>query len=73
MNSEDDRLLRPEDVAEMTGVDLGTLSNWRYQRRFIPYVKVGKCVRYRLGAVRAFLRDREVFPIREFREAKDNA
>ncbi|WP_436792822.1 helix-turn-helix transcriptional regulator [Actinospongicola halichondriae] len=42
-----DRLLWPEEVAEVLGVPVGTLANWRYQRRGPAFVKVGRHVRYR--------------------------
>ena len=42
-----DRLLWPEEVAEVLGVPVGTLANWRYQRRAPAFVKVGRHVRYR--------------------------
>ena len=43
-----DRLLTPADVAELTGLSVETLAQWRSQRRGIPYVKLARnCVRYR--------------------------
>jgi len=42
------RLLRAEDVAEITGLSTETLAQWRSQRRGIPFVKLSRnCVRYR--------------------------
>jgi predicted DNA-binding transcriptional regulator AlpA len=42
------RLLRPEDVAGITGLSVETLAQWRSQRRGIPFVKLSRnCVRYR--------------------------
>lgn len=43
----EDRLLWPEEVAEVLGVPAGTLANWRYQGRGPDFVKVGRHVRYR--------------------------
>ena len=41
-------LLRPEDVAEITGLSVETLAQWRSQRKGIPFVKLSRnCVRYR--------------------------
>jgi len=44
-----DRLLTPADVAELTGLSVETLAQWRSQRRGIPFVKISRnCVRYDL-------------------------
>jgi hypothetical protein len=41
-------LLTPAEVGQALGVDVGTLSNWRATKRVpLPYVKIGKAVRYR--------------------------
>ena len=43
-----DRLLTPAEIAEITGLSIETLAQWRSQRRGIPYVKISRnCVRYR--------------------------
>lgn len=55
----EDRLLWPEQVAEVLGVPTGTLANWRYQRRGPAFVKVGRHVRYRRHDVDAWI-DRHV-------------
>jgi excisionase family DNA binding protein len=47
----EDRLLSPEEVAEMLGVPVGTLANWRYQGRGPAFVKIGRHVRYRRSDV----------------------
>jgi hypothetical protein len=42
------KLLTPADVAEITGLSIETLAQWRSQKRGIQYVKVSRnCVRYR--------------------------
>jgi excisionase family DNA binding protein len=55
----EDRLLWPKQVAEMLGVPIGTLANWRYQARGPAFVKVGRHVRYRRSDVAAWI-DRHV-------------
>ena len=56
-----DRLINPDEAADILGTTPGTLSVWRCQRRYdLPYVKVGKSVRYRLSAVWAFINSRTV-------------
>jgi len=42
------RLLRAEDVADITGLSVETLAQWRSQRKGIPFAKLSRnCVRYR--------------------------
>ena len=57
----EDRLLWPEEVAEMLGVPVGTLANWRYLGRGPAFVKVGRHVRYRRHGVLGWI-DRNVVP-----------
>jgi len=48
-------LLTPKDVADRLGVSTTTLSTWRCTKRYpLPYVKVGRLVRYRLADVEDF-------------------
>lgn len=48
-------LLTPQDVADRLGVSTTTLSTWRCTKRYpLPYVKVGRLVRYRLSDLDAF-------------------
>ncbi len=52
------KLLRPEEVAELLGVDLHTLAVWRCEGRYnLPYVKVGRLVRYPEDSVKNFVRE----------------
>jgi predicted DNA-binding transcriptional regulator AlpA len=55
------RLLTPEDLAEITGLSVETLAQWRSQRRGIPFVKISRnCVRYRQCDLDAWLAERIV-------------
>lgn len=50
------RLLTAEQVAEITGLSIETLAQWRSQRRRIPFVKISRnVVRYRQGDLDAWL------------------
>jgi hypothetical protein len=49
------RYIEEQAVARITGRALSTLRNERFQRRGIPYYKVGRSVRYRLGDVIEFM------------------
>jgi len=48
-------LLTPEQVARLTGLSMDTLAQWRSQRRGIPYLKVGRTVRYDPADVQRYL------------------
>jgi len=53
------RLLTPNQVAEILGVDVETLNVWRTTRRYpLPYVKAGRLVRYRLHDLNQFIESR---------------
>ena len=40
-------LLTPRDVAKILGVTLQTLAVWRCEKRYnLPYIKVGRLIRY---------------------------
>jgi excisionase family DNA binding protein len=56
----EDRLLWPEQVAEMLGLPIGTLANWRYQGRGPAFVKVGRHVRYRRSDVLGWIEEHVV-------------
>ena len=50
-----DALLTTKEVANMTGLSRETLAQWRSQRRGIPYLKIGRSVRYAVADVQAYL------------------
>lgn len=53
------KLLTPDETAERLGVLTNTLDAWRCTRRYdLPYVKVGRLVRYREIDVEAFIESR---------------
>ncbi|MGH8558643.1 MAG: helix-turn-helix domain-containing protein [Methylococcales bacterium] len=52
----DSKLLHPLEVARELGVSQGTLNIWRCVGRYdIPYIKIGRLVRYRAGDIKAFV------------------
>ncbi len=55
MKSELRNLLSAEQVAACTGISLDTLAQWRSQKRGIPYLKIGRCVRYDPQDVQQYL------------------
>lgn len=51
-------LLTTAEVADITGNTISTLTTWRCTRKVnIPYIKIGKTVRYRLSDVLNYLND----------------
>jgi predicted DNA-binding transcriptional regulator AlpA len=54
-------LLTAKEVAEITGLSVETLAQWRSQRKGIPYVKISRnCVRYRPSDLDVWLVERIV-------------
>ncbi len=51
----DKDLLTAEQVAKLTGMAIETLAQWRSQKRGIPYLKIGRAVRYDPGYVQTYL------------------
>ena len=49
------QLFTAEQVAEITGLSRETLAQWRSQKRGIPYLKVGRVVRYDPADVQTYL------------------
>src|SRR5260370_39779656 len=49
------KLLTAEEVAVLTGLAVETLAQWRSQRRGIPYLEVGRAVRYDPSDVQQYL------------------
>jgi excisionase family DNA binding protein len=55
------RLLTPTETAELLGVARETLAMWRCTRRVeLPFVRVGRCVRYLPEDVQRFVAARRV-------------
>lgn len=55
------RLWTPAETAQVLGVAVGTLTQWRTTRRvWLPYVKVGRHVRYRPEDISRFIDSRAV-------------
>jgi excisionase family DNA binding protein len=55
-----DNLLTPLQVAELLGVSSGTLAVWRSNGTCqIPYIKIGRCVRYKRSVIEWFLDQQE--------------
>ena len=56
-----DKLLTPTDVSVILGVDVETLNVWRCNRRYpLPYVKIGRSVRYKADDVASFIEQQRI-------------
>ena len=60
------RYLTEVEVSQITGLALSTLRNTRFQCRGLPYVKIGRAVRYDLRDVVRYMEARKITPKREF-------
>ncbi len=49
------KLLKPEEVSELTGIPLATLAQWRYRKHGMAYLRVGRLVRYDAADVERYL------------------
>lgn len=57
----DSKLLNSTQAANYIGVAPGTLEVWRSTKRYnLPYIKVGRLVKYRKESLDAFLESRTV-------------
>jgi len=56
MMEENDPLLNTQEMAKLLGVAPATLEVWRVNKRYnLPYIKIGRNVRYRRSAGLKFL------------------
>jgi len=60
------RFLTEKEVARMTGLALSTLRNTRFQCRGLPYIKIGRAVRYDLRDVVRFMETHKIAPREDF-------
>jgi predicted DNA-binding transcriptional regulator AlpA len=55
------KLLNPPEAAEFLSVSKITLAGWRCSKRYsLPYIKIGRLVRYRQSDLVAFLESHHV-------------
>lgn len=55
-------LMTAQQVARLLGVSTETLRKWRAKRKCLPYVRVGRHIRYRAADVAAFVERGTVMP-----------
>lgn len=54
------RYVNEKEVSRITGRAIQTLRNDRFRGQGIPYVKIGKAIRYQLSDVIDFMENRKV-------------
>lgn len=55
------KLMTPQEVADLLGIDPKTLNNWRATKRYpLSYVKIGRHVRYKPEDVETFIQSRTI-------------
>jgi excisionase family DNA binding protein len=47
--------LGPKEVSLLTGLSIETLAQWRSQKKHIPYLKMGRRVRYHCSDIEEYL------------------
>jgi excisionase family DNA binding protein len=62
-------LLTVNDVARLTGLSPETLNQWRSRNIHIPWIKIGRAVRYLRKDVEAYVQKCRVVPP-DFKEAR---
>lgn len=61
-NGKQRNLLTPAQAAEQLNIPVSTLARWRSERRELPYVPVGRLVRYRQADIDRWIEDNIVNP-----------
>ena len=49
-----------KQVSEITNIPLQTLRNNRFERKGMPYIKIGRSIRYELSDVVGFMQSRKI-------------
>lgn len=55
-------LVDAAQAAEILGVQLQTLAAWRCRRQGPPFIKLGRCVKYKLADLNAYITDHTHIP-----------
>lgn len=57
-----DRLLTPEEAAEILNVSVNTLRQWRSRQRGVPWIKVGHFARYKTSDLLRYIEENTQHP-----------
>ncbi|MCH9275608.1 helix-turn-helix domain-containing protein [Bifidobacterium amazonense] len=58
------RLLSPAQVSQLTGIPIETLSRWRKRNANLPYLHMGRNVRYRAIDIQHWIEQHMITPTR---------
>jgi len=59
----DNQLMTPHEAADLLGIEVQTLATWRCTGRYeLPFVRVGRAIRYRRADVLAWIESQTVTP-----------
>jgi excisionase family DNA binding protein len=64
-----EKLLTIEELSSLLGVEVSTLYIWTH-RKVIPFIKLGKFIRFNESAIQTWLQERTIQPGQMEREAK---
>ncbi len=62
-----ERMMKPEEVADLLRVSKGTPYSWAYRRR-IPFVKVGRSLRFKESDIEELIRSGTTCASRQLRK-----
>lgn len=62
LKKQQDSYLNEKEASEVTGISLSTLRNNRSTLRGIPYIKIGRSVRYKYSEIIAFMDGHKIIP-----------
>lgn len=65
------RLMTKREIAEYFGITERTIEAWM-RRRYIPYIKIGQCVRFRVATVLRYVDDKYLVSAGEPRRRSRN-
>jgi predicted DNA-binding transcriptional regulator AlpA len=60
MTNKNETYVDEKTVAKVTGFSLSTLRNQRFERRGIPYSKIGRSVRYKYNDVLNYMESKKI-------------
>ena len=63
--NDNDRLLSCEELAQYLGISVWTIYQWINQRR-VPYIKLGRLVKFRKVEIESWLASRHVKVVNDF-------
>ena len=55
-----DKLLTEKETAALLGISVKTLQKWRYLRIGVPFIRIGRLIRYKVESITDYLTNNEV-------------